>query len=214
MTLVLKSPSKRVVVKIGGATLHASNDLADDVQRVVDCNSGNDLFLIVGGGLMIDAMRELHRTYPTLSDEAMHWRCIRLLDATWEIACELLPFAVPIATENELERALSNDRTDPRFVCHVFMVRIDTFYRQDLLASIPESWRPQVGWDTTSDAIGWLLAKRIGADRMVLLKQTANIDGLSVTSAANGGIVDRELSRLASIDSDRHRVKIELLGPR
>jgi 5-(aminomethyl)-3-furanmethanol phosphate kinase len=77
-----------VVVKLGGSLL-SQPDWPEWLEAWLDEQPPGPKLLIVGGGQAIDAMRQLDRAH-RLDTPAMHWRCIRLLDATFEVAAELL----------------------------------------------------------------------------------------------------------------------------
>lgn len=205
------NPHSRVVIKIGGAMLHDSVNFADDVFNVCSEYADTDRFLIVGGGTMIDAMRELHVRYPHLDNEEMHWRCVRMLDATWEIACELLPFAQPIREWDELDRiakqgSLIDEGSSKSSGC--YLIRVDTYYNPQTIDQYEASERPQIGWQTTTDALAWLLAVRTKAQRVVLLKRAENIDHLDLAAAATRGVVDPEIARLQK--DNGHPLQIHL----
>jgi len=77
-----------VVVKLGGSLLSQPR-WPEWLELWLGQQPPAAYLLIVGGGQAIDAMRHLDQTH-TLDTAAMHWRCIRLLDATFEVAAELL----------------------------------------------------------------------------------------------------------------------------
>jgi aspartokinase-like uncharacterized kinase len=200
-----RSGSSNAVLKIGGATLFSNVSWESLIEPMRGKNPTSSIYGIVGGGDTVDSMRALQKMYPQLSTEEMHWRCIRLLDATWEIACELMPRAIPIATLSELQRSLSHRQP------LVYLVRISAFYSPEAIVDLPTLWLPKVGWETTTDALAWLLAKITFADRLWIVKQCACQSIPSLQDAAQRGIIDPELARLANLDNDRHSVRIELV---
>jgi aspartokinase-like uncharacterized kinase len=188
------------VLKIGGATLFTAPwwpARIESFQHQVD-----QLFVLVGGGDTVESMRRACELYPTLDPVAMHWRCVQLLDATWEVACELLPNATPISDWNELQFALASLHKG------LFLVRVGAYYQSGTNPAIPESWLPRHGWETTTDALGWLLCKLTGAQRLWLIKQ-CDCDGIaSLQGAAQQGIIDPELARLAAQDLGSNMVDV------
>ncbi|MEI8213938.1 MAG: hypothetical protein WCI02_17440 [Planctomycetota bacterium] len=197
--------ASKAVLKIGGATLFSNVSWESLIEPLRGTNPTSSIYGIVGGGDTVDSMRALQKMYPQLSTEEMHWRCIRLLDATWEIACELLPRAIPIATMSELQRSLSPRQPS------VYLVRISAFYSPEAIVDLPSHWLPKVGWETTTDALAWLLAKITSADRVWIVKQCDCQSIPSLHDAALRGIIDPELARLANVDNDGHSIRIELV---
>ncbi len=98
----------------------------------------------------------------------MHWRCIRLLDATFEIVSELLPQCRTVESVGEFQSCCLRDRNT---VAHdgapeVFLVRIGSYYEaNDALSQLLPA-----NWETTSDALAFLLAKKLGIQELILLK--------------------------------------------
>jgi hypothetical protein len=151
-------------------------------------------------------MRALHARYPQLDTESMHWRCVRLLDATWEIGCELFPELTPIATRAQLQQAKDGTMQE------TFLVRPAAFYSPESLADIPEPWRPAHDWNTTTDTISWLLAKWIKASELKIVKCCLVDSSTSLLTAARSGIIDPELARLALADQAPDRPAVRLLA--
>ncbi|MCY2974718.1 MAG: hypothetical protein NTW52_08650 [Planctomycetota bacterium] len=81
------------VLKIGGSLL-SQTDWPSRLNHWLQTQPAGLYFTIVGGGEAIEAMRELDRIH-TLDQTAMHWRCIDMLEATFEVAVELLERVIP-----------------------------------------------------------------------------------------------------------------------
>jgi aspartokinase-like uncharacterized kinase len=191
---------RRGVLKIGGATLFTTPSWPERIasfQHQVD-----QLFVLVGGGDTVESMRRACELYPTLDPVAMHWRCVQLLDATWEVACELLPKATPISDWNGLQSALKPTRSA------LFLVRVGAYYHSASHTTIPKHWLPHHGWETTTDALGWLLCKLTGAQRLWLIKHCDCESIATLQEAAQQGIIDPELARLAAQDNGSNSVEI------
>lgn len=184
---------QRIVLKIGGSLLFSDLGLNQCVSAIQNEFPDAQINIIVGGGDTVESMRTLHRLYPHLSNEAMHWRCVKLLDATWEVLCELLPEANRVC---EYEQINSNDFRESKLNA----VRVGAFYRASNPMKIASEQTPKVGWETTSDALAWLLAKTISATSIVLIKMSDVPTEISLDEAAKRGIIDPELARLASAD--------------
>jgi len=138
-------------------------------------------------------MRTVHHLYPQLDPEEMHWRCIELLDHTWEIARQLFPVEVSVSSHQELMQ-FGERESEPR----VGWVRVQSFYSKSDCNSIPRQWLPRADWNSTTDALAWLLAKTVDASLVVLLKQCNSDENMPLRTAAELGLVDAEIARLAS----------------
>jgi hypothetical protein len=79
---------------------------------------------------------------------------------------------------------------------------VTSFYSRESAESIPEKWRPSSDWNTTTDAIAWLLAKLVSADKLVLMKQCSIDPQWSLAEAAERGVVDTEIARLSALDRE------------
>ena len=180
-----------IVVKIGGSIVFSSASIDHVVKAIASKYRGSRLFVIVGGGELVEAIRVLHRLRPELDEERLHWKCVELLDSTWEVACTIAPDAIPIRTESELHDALSNSDEA------IYLVRVASFYSKLIHARLSPESRPATNWDTTTDALAWLLAMTIKAEQVLLVKSCEVKEDLPLVHASETGIVDREIERLA-----------------
>jgi 5-(aminomethyl)-3-furanmethanol phosphate kinase len=181
----------RVVIKIGGATLFHPAGFKAELCALSGLYSDAQVWVIVGGGELVEAMRTVHRLVPELNEEEMHWRCVELLDHTWSITKEIFPIGSSIASREELSQT-SEQRDIPGF----FLVRVQSFYSRTSCSLLPSSWQPKSNWRTTTDSLAWLLAKIIGADRVILVKQCECDSSLSLAQASELGVIDQELPHL------------------
>lgn len=177
----------RRVVKLGGSLLKFT-DLPERVARWEQAVPAAETLLVVGGGAMVDAMRDLY-AHHALDEPSMHWRCVRLLRATFEIVGEIFPHWNRIATAQQLEEVLDRPGAPA-----MHLVAVDCFYYpgSDLSRILPESW------DTTADSIAAGLARRCGTAELHLLKSCQIPRGHSLTELARQGIVDRALPTVAN----------------
>jgi aspartokinase-like uncharacterized kinase len=136
--------------------------------------------------MAIDAMRDLDRLHP-LNPAAMHWRCIQMLDATYDVVRELLPDWRSVDQRQSWEAwAAASDRSQSEKI----LVRIGAWYsskRSMMPASLPY---PPENWRTTTDALAVLMAHWCRADRVILLKSVAIPMSTSLTHAHREGWVD------------------------
>ncbi|WP_164100430.1 amino acid kinase family protein [Candidatus Laterigemmans baculatus] len=181
---------KRRVVKLGGSLL-SNPRLTAAVGAWLARQPAAQNLVVVGGGETVEAMRNLSRLFP-LDDVAMHWRCVRLLRATFEIFAELFPDWQPVAQCERLEELL---KVSPR--PGEWLIAVDAFYSPGTHdAGLP------VGWETTTDAIAAYLARLAAADELVLLKSCPipaegspeDPKAGSLRRLTEAGIVDRALA--------------------
>ena len=168
--------TNRCVMKVGGSLLRRGDVPARLSQLLETDFSGQQVNLVFGGGRIIDALRDLDSVH-AMKPIDMHWRCVRALRLTFELACEWFPHA---------ERIESPDSFAVHRQCKTvghYIIAADSFYSPRDGAVLPEDW------STTSDSISALLAIKLSIDRLVLVK-ACNQHDLTPTDAANAGIVD------------------------
>jgi uridylate kinase len=187
---------ERIVVKVGGATLFQPNGFENELLELLKVHSTMQVWLIVGGGDLVEAMRTAHRIYPDLDHEEIHWRCVELLDHTWAIAKQVHGTGIAIDNSAELSKHAQREPTPG-----LFWVKVQSFYNRSTVHLIPKSWQPMANWNTTTDALAWLLGKTIDADRVLLIKQCECDPKWTITEAAIRGVIDSELARLIEADS-------------
>jgi aspartokinase-like uncharacterized kinase len=225
----MDSSRPRTVFKLGGSLLDQA-DWPARLRRWLSRQPTGDYYGIVGGGELVEAMRSLD-TRHSLSIVEMHWRCIRLLDATYEIAGELMPElgrldnldsavkASPLAHSygrgvggevlstvdpSRLHDPITED--EPGFLSKMAAwVRIAGFYGPN--RTIPFD-SPEESWNTTTDTLALVLAGLLQADRCVLLKSCSTKQIESLAQAARLGIVDAECVRFEKLVA---RVELESL---
>lgn len=168
----------RRVIKVGGSCL-SSSTLPDDLQKLLLNYADTQNLIIIGGGMCVDAMRDLDSRFQ-LDQVRMHWRCVELLRTSFEILRELLPGLKPVATLAQLESLLKSSRR-----AESYLVAVDVFYNSD---SSTESRLP-VGWETTTDSIAAFLARICDAEELLLLK-SCQVETSDLQQLALQGIVD------------------------
>jgi aspartokinase-like uncharacterized kinase len=172
-------PATRVI-KLGGSLL----DLPDWSTRLNGWLALQPLAincLVVGGGALVDQMRETPELARRFSQQQIHWLAIRAMAMQAECVLAFLPAA----------RRL--DRCRPlavgRAARAVWIVDAWHFMRVEdsLLADGPLP----ASWDVTSDSIAARVALATSADELVLLKSTLPKVDATRASAAADGYVDR-----------------------
>ncbi len=195
---------ERIVIKMGGATLFQQYGFEAEVRSLLSQNKKAQVWLLVGGGDLVQAMRDANQIYPRLQEEEVHWQCIELLDHTWTIAKQVVPTKLSIASREELEQ-VKQIRDAPGAA----WVRVQSYYNREDCHQIPTGWLPKTDWNTTTDVLAWLLGKIIDADRVILMKQCECNSAWTLAEAANRGVIDSELARLVQANPSV-RLNIEL----
>ncbi len=187
----------RRVVKVGGSLL-VREDLRVALPRWIACQSKAETLVIVGGGELIDAIRNLDRAHGGDPVE-IHWLCVDLLETTFRLFSSWFDWEC-IRTHPALLAAIkSGFRTDSPT-----LVSVSAFYdRNDSIDGIPLDWR------TTSDTIAALLAQRTAAEELVLLKSCPIDSSASIQQLADLGIIDEALP---CIESTVRSIRVESLG--
>jgi aspartokinase-like uncharacterized kinase len=139
---------------------------------------------IVGGGPLVDQLRQLDRRHH-FSPDAAHWLAIRLMSVTAAIAAELLPEARRVAALAELQFSAA---------APLQILDVESFLRADenSPAALPKSW------EVTSDSIAARVATVLGADEMVLLKSALPAAGSVRETWSRSGFVDAHFAHASS----------------
>jgi len=175
---------KRVrVVKLGGSLLTMPN-LKQKFQKWLHENPHPLTLIIVGGGPVVDAVRQVHQANP-LSDEFAHWVCIDLLQHTARIAHQVLGNVDLLETMADLQLSLSDSKVNSTTpIIAVVQVAI-CFAREYPNMGLLESW------DVTSDSLAAAFSKIVAAEELVVMKSCdAPNDGSDLESLAQCGFVD------------------------
>jgi aspartokinase-like uncharacterized kinase len=154
------------VVKVGGRIVE-SPELSGIVQSVLHGRTSR-IVLIAGGGRAADLVRDLDRTMG-LSEEDAHWVAIRAMS----LQAELLARRLRMPSS----RSFKECRDHPVSVFDLF----------DELAS--DGAEVPVGWQVTSDSLAAWAARRLSADRLILVK-SAGDDQTKIAEAVERGWVD------------------------
>jgi hypothetical protein len=164
--------------------------------------------VILGGGETVESMRLLHKYHPHLDPAKMHWRCVELLRGTSDAAAELLGFQQRIWTPLQLDQAIA----DPKPSC--YLVDVSSYYHPTLLNWIPQELLPPENWNTTSDSLAWLLALRIHADELQLIKKPDSSSVQSIEQAAQLGLVDPHIATLSNNQPNHWKLDTFLVYPK
>ena len=180
---------KRAVVKVGGST-------ADQpvLREWIAALAGSALPVVIvpGGGPFADQVRNTQRRIG-FSNNAAHAMAILAMEQFGHIILDRDSRLAPVRSFQEMERALEAGRTS------VWLPSSLAIPASDIAAS----------WDITSDALAAWLAGRLGADALLLVKQTSAFSSLDdVASLTAKGIVDAAFDAMLPPEVDFH-----LAGP-
>ncbi|WP_153558752.1 amino acid kinase family protein [Roseimaritima sediminicola] len=178
------------VIKLGGSLLLRRSLPSDFSSWLAGQAPAEANLLVVGGGEAIDSLRRLDSVH-ALDPVAMHWRCVRMLRSSFEVLGELLPEWQRIETAASFQRS-SRDRA---FAGNT-LVAIDSFFTPASEAAEPEGGLA-ADWSTTSDAIAAVLARRVGAGELVLLKACRIEPEKTLAQHVRDGVVDPQFPRAA-----------------
>lgn len=143
-----------VVVKLGGS-LGAAGTLAGWLAAVIEQGGGRAV-IVPGGGVFADAVRAAQRR-DGFSDLAAHRMAVLAMEQYGHLLLDLAPSLAACAGAAEIRAALAAGRVALWLPSR--MVAADP-----LIAG---------SWDVTSDSLAAWLARRLEADRLVLIKSAA-----------------------------------------
>lgn len=162
-----------VVLKLGGSLLEwpgLPGALADLVREY----RHDRAVLVVGGGAMVDCLRDLDRIHQ-LGDQNAHELAIRTMAVTAHVAQAMAPGLLVVSDSDGLDRVWKSGR-------------LPILVPGPLLDAEPGSLA--ASWDVTSDSIAAQLASQLGARSLVLLKSAPLPMGATREDAVRMGLVD------------------------
>lgn len=162
---------RRAVVKLGGSTAGEAV-----LGEWIAALAGSELPLVIvpGGGPFADHVRDRQKTM-SFSDKAAHAMAILAMDQFGHVILDRDDRLVPARSLLDLERALGSGK-------------IPVWLPSSLAIPAPEI---RASWDITSDALAAWLAGKLGADALVLVKQTGAFSSADdVAGLTARGIVD------------------------
>lgn len=183
---------KRVrVIKLGGSLLTMPN-LKQKFQKWCHENPHPLTLIIVGGGAVVDAVRQIHQGNP-LSEKFAHWVCIDLLQHTARIAHRILGNVDLYETMDDLQQPFSGSKVNSTTpIVAIVQVGI-CFAREYPNMGLPESW------DVTSEALAAAFSDMYAAEELVVMKSSdAPGDETDLDLLDSMGFVDPYFADLAA----------------
>ena len=165
------------VVKLGGS-LCTDPALPQWLEGLAQLGGGR-VTIVPGGGGLADEVRRLQAHWQ-FDDLPAHNMAVLAMAQNAHLMQALAPELHLVATETEIPRVLRRGKA--------------------VVWSPVEQLRQQAdsvtNWDTTSDSLALLLAQRLNAERLLLVK-SCPVAEAPLESLVNAGVLDAAFSRLA-----------------
>ena len=165
------------VVKIGGSLLDLPG-LGERISAWLNRQAPAVNLLIVGGGRLVDQIRQLDRVHG-IGEAAAHQLCLDALGVTARVLAASIPGARLVT---------SRQQWDATSDCGLPVV-LDVAKVLEGMESSSDAAPLPHRWEVTSDSIAARIARWAEA-RLVLLKSTDSPSPVSIESAAAAGYVD------------------------
>ncbi len=166
------------VVKIGGSL--RDDPLLPQWLELMTALGGGRVMLVSGGGAFADEARR-SQAHWQFDDLSAHNMAVLAMAQMAYLLHALNPALEMATSKADLRRVLHRGRTA-------------LWLPLDLLRDAPDA---QTHWDVTSDSIALDLARRLNAERLVLIKSCAIDPSASLADLGAAGIVDRSFAPLA-----------------
>jgi dihydroneopterin aldolase len=181
---------RRAVVKLGGSTAHAAEL---DIWIAALAGSGLPLVVVPGGGPFADKVREAQKVIG-FSDRAAHVMAILAMDQFGQIILDRNSGYAPARSLAGIEEILAGGKKP-------------VWLPSALATAAPDI---EASWDISSDSLAAWLAAKLGAEALLLIKQSSDFrHGDTIESLIARGIVDPCLGRMLPPG-----VALHLAGPR
>jgi 5-(aminomethyl)-3-furanmethanol phosphate kinase len=166
------------VVKIGGS-LSADPLLPHWLELLAQLGGGR-VTVVCGGGIFADEVRRMQAQW-ALNDLAAHNMAVLAMAQTAYQMQALNP-ALQLATrQSDILRVLRKGRTA-------------VWLPLELQRELPDA---QTTWDATSDTIALNLARKLNAERLVMVKSCAIDPQLTLAQLGEHGVIDRLFAALS-----------------
>ena len=160
-----------VVIKLGGSLAEADT-VASWLSTVLAHGAGRAV-IVPGGGYFANAVRAAQGRH-RFSDQAAHRMAILAMEQYARLLLDIAPALVPGASLGALHAALADDK-------------VALWLPSAMLESECEIAQ---SWSVTSDSLAAWLARRLEAERLVLVKSAPVPENADPASLAELGLVD------------------------
>jgi len=173
----------RIVIKLGGSLLSHSSTPSTLRSLLDDSFKRHQVFLIVGGGELVEAVRDLDAVH-SFAQEMLHWVSVDLMGSTMTLVSQWFKDADVIESQEQLAFVNASG------IAGLCLVMPSAFYRRG------DQRLPQ-NWGTTSDSIAAILAVQLGIKDLVLLKSCMIDETIDGDLAAERQVVDSHFPTVA-----------------
>lgn len=190
------------IVKIGGS-LNSSTMLPAWLDLLAQCGGGR-VTVVCGGGAFADEVRRTQAHW-RIDDLSAHNMAVLAMAQTAYLMHGLNPELQLTRSKADIRRVLHNGRTALWLPFELQRDQVDA----------------HTNWEVTSDSIALDLARRLNAERLVMVKSCTVDPRMSLSQLAEAGIVDRRFAAMSEgaafpIDFVHHeelaRMRALLLG--
>jgi len=160
------------VVKLGGSLANHPDDLKRWLKALAEAGQGR-VVVVPGGSFFADWVRAAQKQWG-FDDAAAHAMGLRAMEQYGLMLCGLQKSFVTARTETEIRKTLQENQVP-------VWLPVQTLASEDLPPS----------WDVTSDSLAAWLARRLAAERLVLVKSCPLPAGeTDMVELSRKGIVD------------------------
>ena len=161
------------VVKLGGSLANYPDDLKRWLEELAVAGRGR-VVIVPGGGPFVDCVRAAQQDWGFTDSTAHRMALLAMEQYGWMLA-DIQPGLILARTVVELYKTLSNKN-------------IPVWLPSAMIAGNAEI---SENWDVTSDSLAAWLARRLGAERLVLVKSCPLPEGeIDMVGLSKKGIVD------------------------
>jgi aspartokinase-like uncharacterized kinase len=176
---------RRAVAKLGGSTAYGARM---DTWIAALAGSALPLVVVPGGGPFADQVRHAQQRMG-LSDEAAHAMAILAMDQFGLVILDRDERLLPARSFEDIDHVLGAGK-------------IPVWLPSSLAIPAPDI---RASWDITSDSLAVWLAGKIGAEAVLLIKQTSAFSGRDdIASLTARGVLDAGFSSMLPVGIDLH----------
>ena len=166
------------IVKLGGS-LNTDPRLPEWLELLVQLGGGR-VAVVCGGGVFADEVRR-SQAHWRFADLPAHNMAVLAMAQTAYLAQALNPKLYLAASKAEIRDVLRSGHTA-------------LWLPMEMLRERPDA---HTNWDVASDSIALDLARKLNAERLVVVKSCAIAAGASLAELTQDGILDRRFASLA-----------------
>lgn len=167
------------VLKLGGSLARDPDWLPRWLALVVE-HGGGRVIIVPGGGSFADEVRASQRTW-RFDDRIAHNMAVLAMAQTAMLMQGLNAALLPAMSEQQIRQVLQRQRTA-------------VWMPLELLREQPDALTT---WDISSDSLALWLARRLNAERLIVVKSCQIDEASDYEQLAERGVIDRGFAGLA-----------------